>query len=123
MFGNGQRLLRLKETRPIAQSNTEEILKLFSKLGVFVDSWYELDPTIMSFRKKAAEREAVDRHLETDRASGSSHFFIQAKDELRLSGLHVWRDWSAEVSKFRDRTVMRTHTSSSLYRIHCSILS
>ena len=34
---NGQRLLRLMETRPIAQSTIEEILRLFSELCDFVD--------------------------------------------------------------------------------------
>ena len=33
----------------------------------------------MSFGKKAGEREAVDRHLETVRASGSSHFLFGRK--------------------------------------------
>ena len=103
---NGQRLLRLMETRPISQSNIEEVVDLFSAHCVFVVSWADLDPTIMKvFGKKAAEREAVDRHLEAIRASGSSHYFIQAKDELRLSGSHSWRDCSADVSKFLDRTV------------------
>ena len=101
---NGQRLLLLMQQRPIPECDIEEIVQLFGDHCHFVDNWQNLDDSIMKvFGKKAAEREAVQRHLAMIQRSGAPHFFIIAKDEVRMSGSHAWRDAASDVTNFLDR--------------------
>ena len=100
---NGQRLLLLMQQRPIPECDIEEIVQLFGDHCHFVDNWENLDDSIMKvFGKKAAEREAVQRHLAMIQRSGAPHFII-AKDEVRMSGSHAWRDAASDVTNFIDR--------------------
>ena len=80
---NGQRLLLLMQQRPIPECDIEEIVQLFGDHCHFVDNWENLDDSIMKvFGKKAAEREAVLRHLAMIQRSGAPHFFIIAQDRF-----------------------------------------
>ena len=103
---HGQRLLHLMEQRPIPDCAVEEIVSLFTDHCHFVETWEDVEPTIMRiFGKKSAEREAVQMHFNAVRRSGSPFYHIDASDELRLAGSHQWREASDDVSKFLDRTV------------------
>ena len=52
------------------------------------------------FGKKAAEREAIERHFSDITADNVDHYFVQSVDEISLIGSNSWRPCQASAVKY-----------------------
>ena len=99
---NGKLLLKLMTQRPIPADDIFQIIGLFSENANFISCWEDItDRSIMKvFGKKAAEREAIERHFSDITADNVDHFFVQSVDEISLIGSNSWRPCQASAVKY-----------------------
>ena len=98
----GRRLLNLMAQRPIPADDIVQIISLFSENANFVSCWEAItDRSIMKvFGKKAAEREAIERHFSDIIGDNIDFYFVHSVDEISLIGSNTWRPCQASAVKY-----------------------